>query len=160
MKFNAATFISIGFAYVLIAAVFLAPSAFAAPHLTIVRGNVYNQSSGNQGIGGLTVTVTCLGTKNKIITRTASTDSFGLYTVHYAERRCKDFSPVTATVTYKGQTQTQTVLISAQSTATLDFYFGSANVPEFSLFTGMAALIGSVGAFFFLRKKNFSQLPV
>ena len=157
MKFNAATFISIGFAYVLFAAVFFAPSAFAAPHLTVVRGNVYNQSAGNQGIGGLKVFVTCLDTNNKTIKKKATTDSFGLYTVHYAQRRCKDFSPVTASVTYKGQTQSQTVLISAQSTATLDFYFGSANVPEFSLFTGMAALVGSAGVFFFLRKKHLSH---
>src|SRR4051812_5383016 len=81
-------------------------SAFAS-NLTVVRGNAYDESNGGKGIPNLTVTVICKSDKKDLV-RTATTDSFGLYTVHYRAKRCDTFDPVTSTATYKGQTLSET----------------------------------------------------
>lgn len=113
-------------------------------HVTVVRGNVYDESKGGQGIGSLKVTVTCAENKNKSVSATDTTDRNGLYTVAFNSSQCKKYAPVSATVTYNGQAQTDTVYVSAQNTATMDFYFGVTNVPEFGLIPGLIATVSSV----------------
>src|SRR5579863_9000264 len=71
---------------------------------TVVRGNVDNANNGYKGISGLTVTVSCLTNKGNI-TNTTKTDANGLYTVDFPVSKCGPYRPVTATVTYNGQTQ-------------------------------------------------------
>lgn len=125
----------------------LPAASFAQSATTRVRGNVYDQTSGFIGLGGLTVTVNCNG---NIQTRT--TDSYGLYVADFSSSACPIYAPVTSTVTYNGQTQQQTVFVSSQNTATLDFYYGSVAVPEFGLITGLVAAGGSGLAYLKMRK--------
>lgn len=137
----------------LVASFLLVPQSFADADKTIIRGNVYNESNGGKGIGGLTVTVSCAG-KHTNLTQTATTDGNGLYTVHFSGEKCQEHKPVTSTVTFQSQTQSETVLVSEQDTATLDFYFGSANVPEFNPLTAIAAVVASAAGFILLKKKS------
>ena len=123
-------------------------------NLTVVRGNVYDESKGGKGIGGLHVAVSCVSDKNRTISRNAVTDRNGLYTVRYNEERCEAHQPVFATVTYNGQTQTDNVYVSQQNTATMDFYFGSVSVPEFGFIPGAIAAVASVGTFLTLKKRK------
>lgn len=155
MKLNKKVFLGVGLSLSIAAsALVFAPITLAKSDLTTVRGNVYNESNGGKGISGLTVTVSCVGKNNKTKTKTAITDGNGLYTVNFKEDKCEDFNPVTSKVTFNGQTQNETVYVSEQNTATLDFYFGSESVPEFSMLTGAMAVLGSAGAFLVLRKKG------
>ncbi len=136
-------------------AVVLPANAFANSLYTMVRGNVYGDNFA--GLGGLTVTVTCAdAVKNHVETKTAITDNYGLYTVNFDKNTCGAYQPITSTVTYKGQTQTQTVYVSHDQQATLDFYYGTmTSVPEFGLVTGaMAALTSGSSLFAFRRMRK------
>lgn len=142
------------FSALLFTALFIVPSSAAAKtDFTIIRGNVYDQDNGGKGIKGLNVEVTCNEDKKK----NDKTDKNGLYTVKFSEKKCPKYKPVTAEVTYNGQTQTQTVYVSDQNTATLDFYFGTPiSVPEFGFIPGVIAALSSAGAFLALKKKSNS----
>lgn len=121
----------------LIVSSFSASSALAASNLTTVRGNVYNQGFGgtvpNNELKGLTVIVSCVTkeTPNKLktVTKTAVTDSLGLYTVNIKEKKCEANHDVSSTVTFKGETQTHSVKVSGQLTATIDFHFNKPSEP-------------------------------
>ena len=139
------------FSFLLLIAAFVVVSAFpilAQESNTRVRGNVYNMNAGGQGIGGLTVTVTCNG-----IVKTGVTDSFGLYVVDYAQEECGRFTRVTSQVTFNGEPQSQTVFVSHNFRATLDFYYGSTSVPEFGAITGIVTAVGSGLAYLGLKRK-------
>ncbi len=155
MKINYATLVKSGIlTTIIVSSCMVAPLAFAASNLTTVRGNVYNESNGGSGIQGLLVYVSCVGKNNKAKTRKATTDSNGLYSINFKEDKCEDQKPVTSTVTFNGQTQSETVYVSGQNTATLDFYFGAASVPEFNAITGALAAILAGGAYLFFRRKT------
>lgn len=129
---------------VVIASFFTAvPNVFAVSN-TEVRGNI----NANGWVSGLTVTVSCNGNVSHPVT-----DGFGLYVVDYTHLQCGKYKPVTTTVTFNGQTQSKTVLVSAQYTATLDFNFAPIGVPEFGLITGIITTLTSAGAFLMLRRK-------
>ena len=115
-----------------------APAVFASSNLTEVRGNVYNGCQGNvcseggtvsnSELAGLTVTVICdtkdTGNKLKTVSKTALTDSYGLYTVNMKEKKCEGGHNVTASVTFKGVTQTNSAYVAVDALkATIDFYF-------------------------------------
>ena len=137
--------------FILFLAVFLillVSTIYAQEAVTRVRGNVYNMNNGGAGIGGLSVTVNCLGN-----VQNATTDSNGLYVVDYTQIQCPIFMPVSASVTFNGEPQSQTVFVSHNNRATIDFYFGAVNVPEFGLVTGMVAAAGSAVAYFGMKKK-------
>ncbi len=119
-----------------------------ATDFTRVRGNVYNVSSGGR-VAGETVTVNCDG-----VVKSAVTDVNGLYVVDYSHAECNQYRPVTATVSFNGQTQNQTVYISHDYRATLDFYFGATGVPEFGLIPGIVAATASAGSYLMLRRKR------
>ncbi|HVA97086.1 MAG TPA: hypothetical protein VND99_05520 [Candidatus Acidoferrales bacterium] len=120
---------------------------------TVVRGNVYDESNGGKGIGGLNVAVTCSDKKGTVSQNTL-TNGNGLYSVTFSNSQCGKYSPVSATVTDNGQTQTDNVLVSAQRTATMDFYFGSVSVPEFGLIPGVLATVFSAGSFLALKRRK------
>lgn len=155
MIFSKATLLQTGLVLAITASMFIsAPVALAKSKSTVARGNVYNESNGGKGIGGLTVTVQCLIDDKITVTKTAVTDSFGLYTVTFSSD-CDQGDPITSTVTFNGQTQSETALVSSTGTETNDFYFGSVGVSEFSGLTIFAAFLISAGAYIFLKKKSF-----
>lgn len=151
----------IGILSLFLALVVLFPgSAMAAGNLTTVRGNVYNLTNGTR-LGGLTVSVSCIMREKKngdlkIKTKTAVTDSNGLYTVTYSAERCEAYENVYASVTYNGETKNHSVWVSHVNTATMDFYYGSdpVNVPEFGLLPGIVAAVASTGAYLGLKLKK------
>lgn len=117
---------------------------------TRVRGNVYDQINGVP-INNLTIQVSCNG-----ITKTDNTNSSGLYVVDFTKAECDKYAPVSATGTFKDETQGKNVLVSAQNTATMDLDFGLVSVPEFGMIGGAVAAIGS-GLAWLGMKKRFSQ---
>jgi hypothetical protein len=155
MVFNKSSLLKFGLALGIAVPMFIAsPLVFANSNSTVVRGNVYNESNGGKGIGGLTVTVQCFANKKKTPTKTAVTDNFGLYTVTF-NPKCDQGDSVTSTVTFNGQTQSETAGVSGSGTETNDFYFGSTSVPEMNGLALAVAFIGSVGLYMFLKKKSF-----
>jgi hypothetical protein len=114
--------------------------------VTTARGNLYGDNF--QGVAGIPVTVTCKNTK------TTTTDGKGLYTITFPKSKCPAYHQITATTTYHGQAQTNSVLVSAKNTATMDFSFGSVSVPEFGMFTGGIATVLSAGSFLLFKKKK------
>lgn len=116
---------------------------------TRVRGNVYDLEAGNW-VQGATVAVTCNGT-----TLNATTSASGLYTVDFNKSACPKFAMVSAAVTHDGETLGQTVQVSNTNTATMDFNFGAAAVPELGMITGLMAAGGS-GYLFFKMRKDFA----
>lgn len=130
------------------------PVALAKSTSTVVRGNVYNESNGGKGIGGLEVTIQCFINHKKAPIKTDVTDNFGLYTVNFSPK-CDQGSPVTSTVTFNGQTKSETALVSGVRTETNDFYFGSVAVPELNVFTTFAAFLACAGVYLFFKKKSF-----
>lgn len=138
----------ISFVFAFAAFTFFSYPIIAQEGVTRVRGNVYNMNNGGAGIGGLTVTVNCLGN-----IQNATTDSNGLYVVDYTHLQCPIFMPVSASVTFNGEPQSHTVFVSHNNRATLDFYFGAVAVPEFGAITGALAAIGSGITYFGLRRK-------
>lgn len=125
---------------------FAQPSFAADP--TRIRGNAYNVNNGTR-VAGETVTVVCNG-----VTKTAVTDANGLYVVDYTNAQCNQFQAVTASLTFNGNTQSQTVFVSDNYRATLDFYFEAASVPEFGLLPGMFAAAASAGSYLLLKRKQ------
>ena len=66
MVFNKSSLLKFGLALGISVPMFIAsPLVFANSNSTVVRGNVYNESNGGKGIGGLTVTVQCFANKKK-----------------------------------------------------------------------------------------------
>ena len=99
------------------------PSVSPSPSPVAIRGNVYNVTpQGLRPLSGLLVTVSC-PIHNKKKSQTVTTDVNGLYTVNFSNKKCDPFSQVKATTSYNGQTTTESVFVSAESTATLNFYF-------------------------------------
>jgi len=155
MSFNKNSFLKLGLALgIAVPMLISTPLALAKSNQTVVRGNVYNMGNGGKGIKGLTVTVQCVFSKKKTVIKTDKTDPFGLYTVKF-NPKCDQGSPVTSTVTFNGQTQSETAYVSDVGTETNDFYFGSTSVPEMNGITLSVAFIGSVGLYMFLKKKSF-----
>ena len=115
---------------------------------TRVRGNVYDLEAGNW-VQGVNVAVTCNGK-----TLNATTSSSGLYVVDFNKSDCPKFAMVSAAVTHDGETLGQTVQVSNINTATIDFNFGAAAVPELGMITGLMAAGGS-GYLFLKMRKNF-----
>ena len=137
------------FGLLLSLSIFLAAgTVHAQSGTTRVRGNIYDYNNGGQGIGGLNVTVVC-----NSISKGAITNSFGLYVVDYTASECPAFTPVSATVTFNSQTQSQTVFVSGGNTATIDFYYGSVSVPEFGMIPGIVAAVGSGLGYLGLRRR-------
>ncbi|CAN5191182.1 hypothetical protein BH09PAT2_BH09PAT2_01510 [soil metagenome] len=113
---------------------------------TRVRGNIYDAETGP--LSGLNVAVTCEG-----VTRNAVTTFSGLYVVDFTLDECDKFAPVTATVSHDREVLTRSVLVSAQNTATMDFLFGAASVPELGMIPGILAVLGSGFAYLGLKRK-------
>lgn len=125
-------------------------SNFKSPNgKTRVRGNVYDLEAGNW-VQGVTVAVTCNGK-----TLSSSTSNTGLYVVDFNKSECPKFAMVSAAVTYEGETLGQTVQVSNMNTATMDFNFGAAAVPELGMITGLMAAGGSGIVYLGMKRKNF-----
>lgn len=118
---------------------------------TRVRGNLYDMDNGGAAIGGVPVTVNCNGN-----VQNTSTNGSGLYVVDYPAAQCPAFTAVSASATFNGQPQSQTVYVADVNRATLDFYFGASSVPEFGMIPGLVAAVGSGAAYLGFRRK-FSQ---
>lgn len=135
----------------LVISLFVFPTtAVASTNVTTVRGNIYDLENGGKGIKDLTVSVTCNATTQNVVT-----NGNGLYIAQFKNKDCKKYQGVTSVVTYKSKSQTQTVYVSSNNRATLDFYYGSAvSVPEFGPIAGAIALVGSMGSYFALRLRK------
>jgi hypothetical protein len=129
-----------------LASLLLCVSSVHAADPTRVRGNAY--ASGD-GAPGASVAVTCGG-----ITKNVVTDSNGLYTVDFTNAQCPQHAGVNATTTYNGQSQSQTVFVSSDYRATLDFYFEATSVPEFGLLGSIGATGTSIAALWALRRRH------
>ncbi len=140
-----------------LAASFFATSAQATSLNTVIRGNAYNNGS---PVNNLAVSITCVD-HNVTYSTTAHTDGNGLYEITVPISSCTKGDSTTQKATYNGVTLTDNELVSndpqfngVSYLATGDFNFSVASVPEFGTLTGMVALLGSVGAFVFFRRKN------
>ena len=85
-----------------------------------VRGNLNNVVPGPKlvPIMNQPVTVVCGG-----ITKNATTDSNGLYTVSYTESGCHPFSAISTKSDYNGSVLTRKVHVSSEGQATIDLFF-------------------------------------
>jgi hypothetical protein len=122
-----------------------ASPSFAYTHQTVVRGNIYS----NTNISGIPVTVSCNG-----VTQQTHTNGNGLYTASFPPNLCRKYSFVSATIQVNGQTQTESVLVSSQNTATMDFSCNTLSVPEFGLIPGALATLTSIGSFLAIKRKR------
>lgn len=135
------------FFFVFFISLFFVSPVSADENFTRVRGNVYDVANGG-GIGGLTVTVNCQGH-----VQTPTTDANGLYIADYSHEDCPKFLGVSSSVTHNGQTQSDTVYVSHNYRATMDFYFGATSVPEFGAVGSIVSAIGSGLVFLGIKRK-------
>lgn len=120
--------------------------ALAYTHQTVVRGNIY---SDNGSVQGIPVSVTCNRT-----TINTKTNGNGLYTVSFPANVCGKYSQVSATIQVNGQTQTESVSVSSQNTATMDFSCVTLSVPEFGFIPGAIATLFSAGSFLAIKRRK------
>lgn len=124
-------------------------TSFRSPHgKTRVRGNVYDLAAGNW-VQGTPVTVICNG-----VNLVGTTTTTGLYVVDFDRVACPKFSMVSASVTHGGETLAQSVQVSNINTATMDFNFGAAAVPEMGVVTGLVAAASSGALFLKMKRYN------
>lgn len=129
---------------------------------TYVTGKVYQNNDPSQTVAGADVTVVCNG-----ITKTATTDLAGGYSVQYLGSECDYGDSVSVSATFDSlvgdnettidYTKTTTVGCSEENCCLeVTLNVGCADIsliPEFGLAIGVLTALSAVGIFFVVRRK-------
>ncbi len=139
------------FAFVLGILLISFSSAVVSAGTTIIAGKIYN-SDYSATIGGATVKVTCNGYVNE-----TSSKNDGTYSVTYSENECHEGN-VLSVYAYKSGVGENTVSGKIYNDyPTFDINLGVVNVPlvpEFGVLVGGLTILGALGVFFLVRKRN------
>jgi len=120
---------------------------------TLVAGRVFMGDS-NQPVSGADVSIQCLH-NGKTVTKDTTTTNKGIYLVIFRHGVCDETDQVTVIASSGPLTGTQTGTVWAGRGLFKRFdisFVGVPLVPEFGLAAGMVTILGSLAAFFFVRR--------
>ncbi len=106
------------------------------------------RDSNNKKIAGAQVTVTC-----NSHTKTTQTNRHGSYEVKFAKKECHKRDTVTVNASYGGEAGTESKNAHDEE-LNINLRLAAVSVPEFSAYTGLLALLCSVGTFIFLKNQD------
>jgi hypothetical protein len=132
---------------VAIPAASVSAKAPASPDFTVVYGYITNKG---KDIKGAKVSVICNGHALK-----TTSDASGYYSVSFMAGKCAPGSTVSVTAT-KGQKGGERNGAVSWNSADLNVALINVSLPELSFVTGTAAVIVAGGAFFLIRRRDFS----
>lgn len=121
-------------------------SVFAAANTTDVKGVI---TVNNKGISGASVVVVC--NSQSLVT---TTDTHGLYIVHFDAIDCAIGSKTTVVATQHKLGGVNTGLVTSRAPTTVNINIVNATVPEFGIIAGVVSIIVSGTAYLVIRRRH------